>query len=247
MFLFLLVSVFIYSEPLLAFTLTQQNIRGFPDEPLRIHLNAGCPDGVSGALDTAVDFWNSAPHSGLVLERGADVNYASGTITSFSFAEPIVAFCSTNFSGDAGGVDPNTIGGIGTSGDFDNDGQLDRGYLIINANNGATAAFQNLDGANREILVIHEIGHVLGLGHSGDPGAIMYFSTANKSDVNIHRDDVDGIRHLYPQDELGGDYLFGCASIKNIKRPPPPPPFWILMAFPLSLLILLRKRKAHLL
>ncbi|MBA0700588.1 hypothetical protein Goari_022074 [Gossypium aridum] len=48
-----------------------------------------------------------------------------------------------------------------------------------------------------ETIAIHEIGHILGLGHSQDPNAIMYayYRTIQR---NLGRDDIAGIRALYP-------------------------------------------------
>ncbi len=50
--------------------------------------------------------------------------------------------------------------------------------------------------------VTHELGHVLGMDHSKDPDATMYYS-ANKGDINkrtLSRDDKDGLCYLYSKD-----------------------------------------------
>ena len=48
-----------------------------------------------------------------------------------------------------------------------------------------------------ETVALHEIGHLLGLGHSADPNSIMYptYSGVRRS---LGQDDLDGIRRLYP-------------------------------------------------
>ncbi|MBA0559826.1 hypothetical protein Golob_016770 [Gossypium lobatum] len=49
-----------------------------------------------------------------------------------------------------------------------------------------------------ESVAIHEIGHILGLGHSEDPNAIMYaYFSPGTIKRNLGRDDIDGIRALY--------------------------------------------------
>ncbi|KAK5783271.1 hypothetical protein PVK06_037779 [Gossypium arboreum] len=49
-----------------------------------------------------------------------------------------------------------------------------------------------------ETIAIHEIGHILGLGHSQDPNAIMsaYYRPGTIK-RNLGQDDIDGIRALY--------------------------------------------------
>ena len=47
-------------------------------------------------------------------------------------------------------------------------------------------------------LVLHELGHSLGLDHSSNKKAIMYpIHPGSKSTYRLHRDDVIGIQQLY--------------------------------------------------
>ncbi|KAK1549251.1 hypothetical protein Q3G72_008846 [Acer saccharum] len=48
-----------------------------------------------------------------------------------------------------------------------------------------------------ETVALHEIGHLLGLGHSRVEGAIMYPSISNGVTKGLHQDDIRGIRVLY--------------------------------------------------
>ncbi len=47
-------------------------------------------------------------------------------------------------------------------------------------------------------IAVHETGHILGLGHSSDPGSIMFpVIPEDMSDVKLRPDDILGIQKLY--------------------------------------------------
>ncbi|KAL2252441.1 metalloendoproteinase 2-MMP-like [Sesamum indicum] len=48
-----------------------------------------------------------------------------------------------------------------------------------------------------ETVALHEIGHLLGLGHSSVADAIMYPSISRGATKNLHADDIQGIKALY--------------------------------------------------
>ena len=48
-----------------------------------------------------------------------------------------------------------------------------------------------------QTVILHENGHVLGLDHSNDTGAVMYPSY-QQADCTLGEDDINGIRALYP-------------------------------------------------
>ncbi|XP_057812406.1 metalloendoproteinase 3-MMP-like [Salvia miltiorrhiza] len=55
-----------------------------------------------------------------------------------------------------------------------------------------------VDGAfDLETVALHEIGHLLGLGHSMDEAAIMYARIGAGGIKNLNADDIQGIRDLY--------------------------------------------------
>lgn len=112
---------------------------------------------------------------------------------------------------------------------------------VIIINNRAGSAFAPLSWSDKVSVIAHELGHALGLGHSEDSSALMYYRTVDQR-RRLGQDDIDGISYLYP---IGGDIyglskdgIVSCGAIDNVdKRPPGNPPFF-LMVLTLGALVL---------
>ncbi|NBX76835.1 MAG: hypothetical protein EBQ92_09790 [Proteobacteria bacterium] len=165
-------------------------------------------------IDNAIRAWNGIPNTDLEIVRSSvvatdgDVQFRAKTATQV----PLI-LCSQQLS-DYGSVDANAILGFVPYFDENGEGYVTYSGLVLNAQPGALAELSQLAPGEVELIIGHEIGHVLGLGHSGDADSLMYFQL-NKDFLLVTQDDQDGISQLYPRNVLGG--ALGCASVHRTE------------------------------
>lgn len=189
-------------------------VKGWAGEELELHVNPeNCPDAVNDLMDKAIAVWNEVPTVGIYLKRGDDATTTINEALAGTATTTPTVHCVTDMA--ALGLNPAVIPGVATGQQLDGNGRLNYGVLILNAQPGAPA---NVNTMNEDLVVdviAHEIGHILGLGHSSDTSALMYYDASKRKKASLAQDDVDGITYLYPRDELAGDAMFGgCAVIK---------------------------------
>jgi hypothetical protein len=208
-----------------AFTLSNSSgVKGWANNEVTIVVNASnCPSGVDvvGLIKGAMDVWNHVPTSSLKIKYG-------GTTTATTDGNPVVAYCETNFQAVTG-ADQDSVPGVARG---NGNSQLATGLLVLNVSSG-NANIANVSSIGLKVVVAHEIGHVLGLGHSQSADALMYYTYSLKTDLNLSQDDIDGVTYLYPSDEFDDNEFAGCGLIKNI----PPPNTSIILLLILSCLI----------
>lgn len=202
-------------------------------------------------IEPAVDkFWNRVPTSKLRLKSGGfnetvtnintgilcaptdDTCITNAGANVIAPVNEIVIACNSNGSNFGTGVlavtVPNNFSGKKIKGSV----------ILINESNNQ---FGRLDRAGKIAVLAHEIGHAIGLGHTEDKAALMYFKTVEERKA-LGKDDMKGVSFLYPMQLDAGGLLGGCGTIQNVGTPPTNPPFWQ-MGITLGLLILIAELK----
>ena len=165
---------------------------------------------IHGGYRLGLQAWNGVPTTSISLSRAAATVSTTPIefITGGAAVTPLIV-CDTAFAAnnnaDADFV-PAATRVSATS------GYLNYGGVLLNAQAGAAANIANLTLESLMVTLAHEIGHVLGLGHSSSSPALMYYSITGKVVPVISQDDMDGLTYLYPRQEfLVG--AFGCGAV----------------------------------
>ena len=220
-----------------AFTLnssTNPNLEGWQSSDVQLLVNtANCPTNVDvvGIIKEAVSVWNNVATSSIKVSYG-------GTTTSTSASSPTTVYCETNFQ-TVVGADQNFVPGaaaVGTLG-----GKIVQGILYLNVSVG-NASIANFDQTILKIILAHEIGHILGLGHSGTTNSLMYFDASARQKLSLSQDDIDGISYLYPSNEFSDSKFAGCALVKNLPPPKGGGLIFLMLIFCLPMFVALRFR-----
>lgn len=225
--------VFIASNSF-AFTLNTNINANFDKDTVRVYVtsNSTCSNaGVSKselldiAMDAAHKFWNKVPTSYLRIKEGgilntSDSKYTSGILcvtdtdtgcdaaTSIPAATDIVIACNTdttlNFTN-------SSLYALTVPNNFSS--KKIKGSIII-INDSANTNFDQLSREEMVNVLGHELGHAIGIGHSKDKAALMYFSRFSQRH-RLAQDDIDAVTYLYPNKLHGCSGIFGTISSKN--------------------------------
>ncbi len=187
-----------------------------------------------------VNFWNRVPTSSLRLKStsftGPYANITTGRlcaptdtpcITSgdriIAPVNDIVISCNdfaANFEGPTvlAVTIPNKFSGKSITG------------AVILINNRDQTPFATLSKKDKIGVIAHEIGHAIGLGHTNDKAALMYYRIVDQRKA-LGEDDMMGVSYLYPMKLDGFGLLGGCGTIiSNDGTAAKDVPFWQMAA-----------------
>ena len=206
-----------------AWTLGSSSKTGFPVSDIKIKIagnscvNAGFTPSTMETLvkDAVEEYWAKVPTSSLELtSSGVSALTVTAddltTAANKTDANTILVGCSsdaTTFSS----ASILAVGGIGCT----NAGVCRAAVLM---NDTATTQLDTLDRTVILATFAHELGHALGLGHTSDKNALMYYSASNKTQKSLAQDDIDGISYLYPTEKKLGGLAGACGTIDTTPR-----------------------------
>ncbi len=224
----------------LGWTHVGNNIRGWNQSPVTFYVNySNCPLSqaeMNEIIDVAINTWNGITDSNLEVKR-AETSLSINAFLNGTATEVPVILCDPNFATQIGSPEVYVVPAATFLTRTDSNGNLNYSGILLNAQNGVDANIGNLSRGQVELTLAHEMGHALGLGHSSQPEALMYYSLGTKEQPVMTEDDIDGIVHIYPRNELSGGVL-GCAAVKSEPLSPHSATSWKTL-IPMMLLLIL--------
>jgi hypothetical protein len=174
----------------------------------------------------AVDkFWNEVPTSRLRLKASGFSNpLATADINTARLCSPTDSQCITDAGTNgqtvlppidgiviscnqlADNYDAPSVIAVTVPNNFS--GKKIKGAVIL-INDVPGGKFEGLNRNDRIGVIAHEIGHAIGLGHSEDSQALMYYQVVDLR-KSLGQDDIDGVTYLYPIK------LDGCGLIDGL-------------------------------
>jgi hypothetical protein len=210
----LALAIVLASANALAWTTSLGDVKGWNTRTLVVYVSTNnCPvdaQTLLSTIDQAMASWNGIPTSSMTLVRAPDPTPA--TVSDFTAGTAVgvpVILCDPNMS-TTSKVDADYIPAVTRT--LAPEGRITYGGILLNAQTGASANIANLQSGELVVTLAHELGHVLGLGHSSRREALMYYSIAGKTATSLTEDDRLGMSYLYPRNELAAG-AFGCSAV----------------------------------
>ena len=164
---------------------------------------------VASVIQSSFNTWTSAPGASVQISRGTDTTTTSSGFSSTGGNTNLVCFvCQGDFTKDAQTLAvtittvENSVGASnGHGGKSTFAGQILDADILFNP----STTFDTGGGSGQDLQTVatHEIGHFLGLDHSGVVRAMM-FPFAPSLETTLGYDDVAAISTIYPGGGSGG-------------------------------------------
>lgn len=211
-----------------AFTLlgSSTEVRGWSGNELSFHLNPdGCPENINSLLAKSRAVWNSVPTSRITLSGGTETNATIDDVNAAIATNVPVVLCITDMA--ALNLDGSIVPAVAFGQSVDEHGMLNYGAIVINVDDATPQSITRMMENTAIAVIAHEMGHVLGLGHSTESKALMHHDVTKRRAATLHQDDIDGLNYLYPRNEFGGDGLMGGCTIGSRKNKTALDPSWM--------------------
>jgi hypothetical protein len=211
-----LIFTFFFLSQAQAFTLNNNFGASFDSHRVKVHVAGDTTCARSGLtvyelddlIKEAIDeFWNRVPTSSLRLIPGEPTGIINN-INDGKLCGPTDDAC---ISGSTGNVIPPVTGIVIACNTLPSNfgqnnvlavtipnnfaGRRIKGAVILI--NEVSTAFSRLSREDKIGVIAHEIGHAIGLGHTEDKAALMYYRTVELRRA-LGQDDIDGVSYLYP-------------------------------------------------
>lgn len=200
----------IFSSGANAFLLVDPDYRLKDPEDVTVNIaSGGCQaNGIGNAeLKAAIirsidKYWNTVAESRLKMKAGDEV---SNTLGGGADPGQVIVGCQALGGGASSGVTyPSTANGSAV--------------IVLNGSVFVPGGYTT-DGLIG--VLSHELGHAVGLNHSGDPASIMTYESHDwgPAAAYLSQDDKDGVVYLYPNEANIGGLLGSCSAIAHDGRP----------------------------
>lgn len=168
-----------------------------PCDVVRYRVNANrAPAGAVADLDEAIRRVSEASGVRFVNDGATNEMPQADASGNYSNTSTIIAWAAP---GESSMLHGSAAGIGGAAGVYTPDGRirLTRGFVVIDA--GAPVAPGFGGGATQGALLLHELGHMVGLDHSGDRGQIMFSTVSSTTPPSWGAGDRNGLTQVGAQ------------------------------------------------